>query len=177
MMNAAERLSLEEKLELIKGRARIMGFRRHDLEDAVQEAVLAVLEFEYVPEKSNGATETTALITVIDRKLVSLKRANRRYAGLIERATDRLSVEYQGCEDGPFEVDRAGEDSVANSELEEVIAQMDEEMQQVCRLMMEGMLTRSISRQLKMGWRRVDELVTAIRGRMEAVGLNPTFVE
>ena len=78
MTNAVEQLTLNEKLNLIKTRARLMGFRRHDLEDAVQEVMLEVLEFKYEPEKSNGATETTALTTVIDRKLVSLTRVNRR---------------------------------------------------------------------------------------------------
>ena len=75
MTNATERLSLIEKLNLIKSRARLQGFRRHSLEDAVQEVALVVLEFEYDAEKSNGATETTALVTVIDRRLkrVTLK--------------------------------------------------------------------------------------------------------
>lgn len=36
MTNATERLSLDDKLNLIKSRARLMGFRRHDLEDAVR---------------------------------------------------------------------------------------------------------------------------------------------
>jgi hypothetical protein len=67
MTHEAQQLSLDDKLNLIKSRARLLGFRRHDLEDAVQEVMLAVLEFEYAPEKSNGATETTALTTVIDR--------------------------------------------------------------------------------------------------------------
>ena len=87
MTHNAERLSLEEKLDLVKSRARIMGFRRHDLEDAVQEVMLSVLEFQYDPEQPNGGTETTALITVIDRRLLILKRAKRRYAGLVDRAT------------------------------------------------------------------------------------------
>lgn len=177
MTNAVERLTLDDKLNLIKSRARLMGFRRHDLEDAVQEVMLTVLEFEYDVEKSNGATETTALTTVIDRRLNLLRRSQRRYAGLIERATDRLAVEYQGCEDGPFELDRTGEERVASAELEDVIATMDDEMQQVCRLMMQGMLTRGISRRLKMGWNRVDELISTIRERLEAAGLNPSITE
>lgn len=177
MNNAVERLTLEEKLSLIKSRARLMGFRRHDLEGAVQEVMITVLEFEYDVEKSNGATESTALATVIDRRLNLMRRSQRRYAGLIERATERLSVEYQGCDDGPFEMDRSGEERVASAELEDLIARMDDEMQQVCRLMMEGMLTRGISRKLKMGWKRVDELIPAIRERLEAAGLNPSVSE
>ncbi|MEZ5950066.1 MAG: hypothetical protein R3C12_12825 [Planctomycetaceae bacterium] len=102
MTNNAERLTLEEKLNLVKSRARIMGFRRHDLEDAVQEVMLSVLEFQYDPEQPNGGTETTALTTVIDRRLSLLNRAKRRYAGLVDRASKNLAVECQGYEDGPF---------------------------------------------------------------------------
>jgi DNA-directed RNA polymerase specialized sigma24 family protein len=84
MSNNAERLTLVEKLALVQSRARIMGFRRHDLEDAVQEVMLSVLEFQYDPEQPNGGTETTALTTVIDRKLVSLKRVRRRHTKIAQ---------------------------------------------------------------------------------------------
>lgn len=177
MTNTTERLTLNEKLNLIKSRARLQGFRRHDLDDAVQEVIMAALEFEYDPDKPNGGTETTALTTVIDRRLKLLKRTNRRYAGLIERATDRLAADNQGCYDGPCVNDQSGEDRIASAEVEAVIARMEEEMQQVCRLLMAGMLTRGIAKQLKMGWYRADELVAAIRERFEAAGLNPLVVE
>ena len=177
MTNTTERLSLNEKLNLIKTRARLMGFRRHDLEDAVQEVMLSVLEFVYDFEKSNGATEATALTTVIDRKLIDLKRSKRCYAGLLDRATEQLAADHQGYFDGPCLNDQSGEERIASAEVEAVIAQMDAEMQQVCRLLMAGMLTRGIARRLKMGWNRADELVAAIRERFEEAGLNPLVVE
>ncbi len=170
MTNNAERLTLEEKLDLVKSRARIMGFRRHDLEDAVQEVMLSVLEFQYDPEQPNGGTETTALITVIDRRLISLKRVNRRHARIVERATDELAYASQGYDDGPRIEDHTAEERIVSEELESLISDMDEEMQQVCRMLMAGRRTRSIARRLKMGWRRADELVTAIRERLEAAG-------
>lgn len=122
MTNNAERLTLEEKLDLVKSRARIMGFRRHDLEDAVQEVMLSVLEFEYDVEKSNGATETTALTTVIDRKLISLKRVNRRRAKILERATDELALASQGYDDGPRIEDHTAEERIVSEELESLIS-------------------------------------------------------
>lgn len=177
MTHETPRLSLDDKLNLIKGRARLLGFRRHNLEDAVQEVMLAVLEFEYAPEKSNGATETTALTTVIDRRLKLLKRANRRYRGLIERAAEQLAAEYQGCDDGPCQQERAGEERVLSGEVEAAIVAMDEELQRVCRLLMEGLSTKGIAEELRMGWHRANRLVTAIREQLAAAGFNPIDAE
>ncbi|MBX3452480.1 MAG: sigma-70 family RNA polymerase sigma factor [Planctomycetaceae bacterium] len=177
MTIAAERLTLEQKLDLIRSRARRLGFRRHDLEDAVQEVMLAILEFEYDPDKSNGATETTALTTVIDRRLKTLLRSQKRYAGLLSRATDQLAVACQGFDDGPYCEEAGGLERVASAELDEILSSMDEEMQEVCRLLMEGLSTTGIAEQLGMGWHRANRIVDTIRERLQAAGLNPTDVE
>ena len=177
MTNAIECLTLNDKLSLIKSRARLRGFRQHDLEDAVQEVMLVVLEFEYEPGKPNGGSESTALTTIIDHKLIDLKRAKRCYARMIDQATDRLSAEYQGCEDGPFEVDRSGEERVAGAEVEIVLVGLDAESQQVARLLMDGLTQNAIAEQLGMGWQRVARLMAAIRERLEVAGLNPSVVE
>ncbi len=171
MTNAAEQLTLNDKLNLIKTRARLLGFRRHDLEDAVQEVMLEVLEFKYETEKSNGATEATALTTVIDRKLISMQRVTRRYAGLIERATDQLAAEHQGYFDGPCSIDQSGEYRVASAEIESAIADLDDESKQVCRLLMDGLSTKGIAEELDMGWHRADRHVALIRERLEEAGI------
>ncbi|GIX04907.1 MAG: hypothetical protein KatS3mg114_0776 [Planctomycetaceae bacterium] len=168
MTNNAERLTLEEKLDLVKSRARIMGFRRHDLEDAVQEVMLSVLEFQYDPEQPNGGTETTALITVIDRKLVSLKRVERRHSKIAQWATGELAAKCQGFEDGPFVEDDSAEHRLSSEEVASIVATMDDDMQQVCRLLMDGQTENAIAEQLGMGWQRVARLVSLIRERLEA---------
>ena len=172
MTNAVEQLTLNEKLNLIKTRARLMGFRRHDLEDAVQEVMLEVLEFKYEPEKSNGATETTALTTVIDRKLVSLTRVNRRYLGLIDRVTQRLAAECQGGENGPFQEDHAGEVLVTGATVTAALDGLDTETMQVARLLMEGQTQNAIAEELGMGWQRVARLTGIIRERLEESGIS-----
>jgi DNA-directed RNA polymerase specialized sigma24 family protein len=177
MNNAVERLTLEEKLCLIKSRARLMGFRRHDLEDAVQEVMITLLEFEYDIEKSNGATETTALTAVIDRKLVSLMRANRCYARLIERATDRLAVECKGFAEGPYREEQAGEELIVSAEVAAALEGLDTVAIQVARLLMDGETPNAIAEQLGMGWQRVARLTGLIRERLEAAGLNPSVTE
>ncbi len=177
MTNNAERLTLKEKLDLVKSRARIMGFRRHDLEDAVQEVMLSVLEFVYDPEQPNGGTETTALITVIDRKLVSLKRVERRHSKIAQWATDELAAKCQGFEDGPFVEDDSALNRLTSEEVASIIATMDDDMQQVCRLLMDGQTENAIAEQLGMGWQRVARLVTLIRERLEAAGFTAADAE
>lgn len=177
MTNGAVRLTLDEKLDLVKSRARIMGFRRHDLEDAVQEVMLSVLEFQYDPEQPDGGSETTALTTVIDRKLVSLKRVHRRHARIAQWATDELAARCQGFEDGPCVGDDSAEHRLAGEEVASIIATMDDDMQQVARLLMDGQSENAIADQLGMGWQRVARLVSRIRDRLQAAGLNPTDVE
>lgn len=177
MTSNAERLTLEEKLELVRSRARIMGFRRHDLEDAVQEVMLSVLKFQYDSEQPNGGTETTALITVIDRRLLLLKRARRRYAGLVDRATAFLAAECHGFKDGPCVDDHRAEQHLLSEEVDAVVVSMDDEMQQVARLLMDGVSTKAVAEQLGMSWHRADRIVNAIRERFEAAGFTAADVE
>ncbi|MFW6042007.1 MAG: hypothetical protein ACOC8M_03310, partial [Guyparkeria sp.] len=73
------------KVDLITHRAKLQGFRPHELPDALQEAVLVVLEFEYDPNHANGATERTALVPIIDNRLRKMKRSATRYRAHVER--------------------------------------------------------------------------------------------
>lgn len=177
MTNSATRLTVDEKLTLVTGRARLLGFRRHDLEDAVQEVMLAVLEFEYAPEKSNGATETTALTTVIDRRLKLLKRSQRRYAGLLERAAGHLAAEHSGFQEGAGVEDGSADREVLGAEIAAVMADMDEESQQVCRMLTDGLSTRRIADELQTSWHRADRLVAGIREKLQAAGFTPADAE
>jgi RNA polymerase sigma factor (sigma-70 family) len=177
MSNNAERLTLVEKLALVQSRARIMGFRRHDLEDAVQEVMLSVLEFQYDPEQPNGGTETTALTTVIDRQLVSLKRVRRRHTKIAQWATDELAARCQGFKDGPCIEDDSAAQRLASEGVASIIATMDDDMQQVCRLLMDGRSENAIAEQLGMGWQRVARLVSRIRERLETAGYTAADAE
>lgn len=179
MTHATEQLTLtlDEKLKLIKTRARLQGFRQHDLEDAVQEVMLTVLEFKYDPDMPNGGTETTALTTIIDRRLKLLKRSKRRYADLLDRATQHLAADHQGMDDGPCSESSSVEEQFVNAEIEGIISAMDEDAQQVCRLLMQGLPPNTIADQLGMGWQRVVRLVSVIQERLKEAGFSSTDVE
>jgi hypothetical protein len=63
------------KIELIASRAKRLGIRRHDLEDAQREIVLDILSFRFDEAKANGACERTALTSLIDRRLMTFARS------------------------------------------------------------------------------------------------------
>ena len=84
-MDTKNELTIEEKLDLIRSRAVRFGIKRHDLEDAVQDVIIDLLEFTPDPDKTNGATESTVLIAVIDRRLMEWLRTQKRYQGMLER--------------------------------------------------------------------------------------------
>ena len=76
------------KADLILERARRLGFRGPDLDDAFQEVVLAVCDFCYDEGRSNGACEATALTTVIDRRLKSFLRRRYRHESGFEQLNE-----------------------------------------------------------------------------------------
>jgi transposase-like protein len=54
---------------------------------------------------------------------------------------------------------------------------MDDDMQQVCRLLMDGRSENAIAEQLGMGWQRVARLVSRIRERLETAGYTAADAE
>lgn len=74
----------EWKIKLAIARAKSMGFRRHDLEDAVQEMILVALSFHYDPARANGLAEEQSLSGLFDRRLKDLRRKEARASRDIE---------------------------------------------------------------------------------------------
>jgi|OM-RGC.v1.023923642 hypothetical protein len=93
------------KAELIVARARRKGFSGDRVMDAQQEVILDVLAFEYDPDNEAGATEETALTSLIDRKLCFILRgeirARKREELVIERSR---SGHYHNDEELPVSV-------------------------------------------------------------------------
>jgi len=158
-------LTIEEKLDLIRRRAKRFGLRRHDLEDAVQEVMLHLLEFTPDPDKTNGASESTILIAVIDRRLKHWLRTRQRYQDLVQRCGSMLPADADESTTSDVEV-RDTELDVAS-----VLADLPEFEQQVGQMLSGGHTATSIARELGIGRRAVCDAVAAIRGRFASAGL------
>lgn len=145
------------KVELIVERARKLGFRRDELEDVQQELILDVIAFEYDESRSNGATERTALTSLIDHRLKTLRRSQRRYQDHIEQveplpeADERQDIEHQQ----------------RRIDVEDAVAGLPEEDQELCRDLAEGRSITEIANKSGCGWHTVKRRVNQIRDHFE----------
>lgn len=147
------------KVDLIKSRARMMKFRKHELPDAMQEAVLEVLDFEYDPNNSAGAKESSALTAIIDRRLRKMQRAEIRYRKHVERKGRTMSM-YSS--EG---VDVCGIDTKS------VITELHPREQRICRMIAEGYKQDEIAEAVGCSERTVRRTLCRLRGRFAELGL------
>ena len=164
-MDTKQELTIEQKLELIRSRAVRFGIKRHDLEDAVQDVIIDLLEFTPDPDKTNGATESTVLIAVIDRRLMEWLRTQKRYQRMLERCGSMLASGDELAYDSSVEASDVAID------VESVLADLPEFERQVGKMLSEGRSAYSIADELGIGRRAVNSAIDVIRERFTSAGL------
>jgi len=155
------------KLELIRRRAVRCGLRSHDLADAVQEVALAVMNFTFQAERSNGASEKTALTALVDRRLAMIRRRTARY----RRRFEALEWSPDASQEQAEPTEPSGEpqlDTVADTQA--VVARLSPEDQQLCRLLSEGLSTAEIARRMGCGWHTIKRRMERLRAEFERMG-------
>ncbi|MGL4464600.1 MAG: sigma-70 family RNA polymerase sigma factor [Planctomycetia bacterium] len=165
MDNTQNPLSTEEKLELIRSRAVRLGIRRHDLEDAIQEAMLELLEFRPDPDKTNGASESTILTTVIDRRLLKWLRDRNHHQEIVERSWAMLPSEDELLTHSSISASDSAMDVSA------VLVNLSEFEQCVARMLSAGHSSYAIADELGAGRRAVNAAIEVIRERLGEAGL------
>jgi len=153
------------KINLIISRAKRCGFKPHELPDALQEAVLVVIEFEYDPDHAEGATERTALVPIIDNRLRKMKRAAARYRMHVERF-GQDATEFSREEVDPRVVDVAS-----------AIADLSPREQKVCQGLANGLPIDQMAKQMGCGWHTVARIIRRLRQRFEDFGLDGWVTE
>ncbi len=148
------------KVDLIIHRAKLYGFKPHEIPDALQEAVLVVLDFEYDPNHANGATERTVLTTVIDNRLRKMKRSATRYRMHLERF-GQDATEFSPDEIDPRAIDVAS-----------AVADLSHREQVVCRGLADGLTRAHIARKLGCSWHTVQRIICRLRRRFKELGLD-----
>ncbi|MFM2096838.1 MAG: hypothetical protein RIS70_3962, partial [Planctomycetota bacterium] len=152
------------KLKLITSRAKRRGLRGVDLEDAQQTLVLELLGFVFDPAKSNGATEATALVAVIDRRLAMMRRGERRHVARTERFKESLG---QAASDEGSHVPHTN----LSLDVRAAVADLPPVAQQICNALAEGQSVNEIARQLGMQWRAVRKQIDSISAYFVCRGL------
>lgn len=157
----------EWKVRLIVSRARRLGFRPDQIDDAMQEMVLDLLAFRFDPAKANGASESTALTAVIDKRLRTIRRAWRRY----QQHVARLKV-ARGVDEARDRWPEPVEDETALLVLDvrAVVAHLSPRQRHLCQALLEGS-RRAVSRGRRCGWGTVCQEIEGIRRRFTAAGL------
>jgi len=147
------------KADLAISRARRLGFKRQDLEDAVQEIIMAVLAFEFDPEKAGGCSEKQSLCGLIDRRLIDLLRSKRRKT---------CKVDEQPVEEL---VDKKSEDLDAGVDVRLALERRGETDRDLCKLLSKGRTLNQIA--AKLGWslRYTKNRIAELREYFQQYGL------
>ncbi len=151
------------KVRLMASRAKRLGFRPDQIEDAQQELVLDVLAFRFDPLRSNGATEATALTALIDKRLRAIQRASRRYRNRLTGLKAQLGVD-EARDRWPHPVEDMTELLVMD--VREAVSRLPSPQRRLCKaLIREGSLAR-VARRDRCGWHTVGRSVEGLRRRL-----------
>ncbi len=154
---------------LIIARAKRMGLRGHEVLEAQQEIALHVAAFQHQPERSNGASEATALTAVIDRRLKMLRRAGARY----QRRQQRAHLLRVRPSDHRQDLDR----HLLAVDVRDAIAGLPPTEQLVCQLLGQGATIASIARTLCCSWHSAQRIIENIRTQFRGKGLDGWIID
>lgn len=148
------------KIELIVNRAKQMGFRGSDLDDIQQDIIQDLMCFRFDPAKSNGASESTVLIAVIDHYLTDKLRSDSRRRVCLDRLASEIKQSYDPTQDERRILD-----------MQRVIETLPPRERDICNLLAQGCSIHEIAKMRVWGWHTVERLIGNIRERFEEVDL------
>lgn len=170
MLEMQKRLEIDDAhLDLVARRGRRMGFRGPDLDDAVQEAVIAIMTFEFDEERANGASLETALTAVIDRCLLSLRRKRGRYAKHLNKLLEAAGEQWTELNE-PVEPNYE-ESTDLQLDVQTVLASLSREDRQICRHLADGRSVQQVAAVLGCDWHTAQRHIERIRDVFEKSGL------
>ncbi len=151
-------------IALIRRRAKRLGLKGQDLEDAQQDVILDVLAFSFDAAKSNGATLSTALTALVDRRLLRILRDRRRYKKRLERLNETLDTR---SEPAVLQVDHD-----LAFDLQAAVAQLPPREQAICEALSRGESLAEIVRRMECGWNTIYKSLERIRQHFVALDLD-----
>ncbi|MGE3807273.1 MAG: hypothetical protein AB7K24_21630 [Gemmataceae bacterium] len=152
------------KVEVITERAKRLGFRRHDLEDAQQQVVLKLLTCQFDLGNLVKASERTAFTKIVDNLLITLRRSEQRGRARLERYAAETGVTEE-VSAGFEQLDMASDVSSALTEL----SPFD---RQICESLTNGDDVTTIAERLNVKWHTIRDHIKRIRLLFERLGLD-----
>lgn len=171
-MQTTNELKIEKwKMDLILEIARRKGFRRDELDDAQQHAVLSIIHFKFDPQKANGAKERTVLAWHIERVLTQVQRTDVRrkdHAKKIHRVCG--SSKFQPTvDDTQLEHERRFEIGV---DVRDTVSEMTPTEQAVCQSLSLGIPRCKIAAKLRVSRYEVERIIESVREQFVNIGLD-----
>lgn len=159
----------QEVPRLVISRASRLRINADEIDDLLQQIVPKLAAFEYDPAKSNGATVTTAMTSVIDRQIKSFLRAKRRYQRRIERIREMRTPTTAQCI-WPEYVTKS-EPIELRMDLAAAMECLCERDQTICRSLSEGHTVKAIAEHLGCCRDTVSRAIVRIRQLFTQAGL------
>jgi len=159
------------KIALIRRRARRMGFRQDEMADVQQQVVLAMEAFRYDPARANGASEKTALTSLADRQLSTLRRAKlRREQLMAAMESEQHEISDQRTGHGDHREAERAVDLVID--VREVVAQLSAADRSICSALSDGQSINQIARTLGCSWHTAKHRIDGLRQHFEHIGMD-----
>ena len=155
------------KVDIVRDRARLRRFGDEEINDAMQDVVPALLAFRYDPERSNGASERTAVTALVDRRLSFIQRGHARRIKRQERYAPLL--EKDGCTSAAMP-NIAGP-AALRMDVQDAVSRLTPREQAVCAALARGETCSAIARELAVSRRHLNGMIRHIRGQFRNVGL------
>lgn len=175
MQNEYSGLIERWKVDVILDRARKKGFRPDELDDVQQEIVPVLLAFRFDAQKSNGATERTAVTALVDRRLTFIQRGRARQLKNHERyMASRGLVSETPCEEIPDNINP--HIAALAFDVRSTVAVLPAREQAVCAALSRGDNHLSIARTMGIKRSAVECMIRHIRRRFQAGELDAWMV-
>lgn len=152
------------KVELIRQRTRSMKVPLSMQPDVEQELAMTLLGLTYIEGHKDGASERTFLTEVVDRRISSLLRKDRRYRSRVGEASG---------EDVPerAEVDKRLQETEVAADVQQAMTRLAEFDRSICELLAEGLSPKAVADELDLDPATVRRRIGAIRQQLRVLGL------
>jgi len=162
MLNRYDGYVSQWKVNLALSRIKAFSFPPDQWPDLLQDLMLAVADFNFQPELSNGLTESQILYGLINNRLRSVHRAQQRDQQQMQRYYKHLGLNPENPqEDHPrFTTEDHPEIKL---DIQAAIATLPPREQQVCQKLMNGLSAREIAKELGVGRASIETSIQRIR--------------
>lgn len=160
------------KVKLAVSRIRAFKLPKADWDDALQDIVVAIHEFEFDPARSNGAKESTALAQIINNLLCKQVRSRVRRRRMMENYAAGAPIEFDEETGEAIDTDQEEEKEAADvaADVAAVIAELSPRQREVCVRYSRGESLRKIGRAMGLRWEKVRHLLRTSRRHFEKAG-------